>query len=138
MMTTELNTREAVPVEIAGFTLYCEKFTASASRSISEKPTVSGKNAVTESYPHGTRLTFTGRIYSETDPLAFVMRINNCLHSDAEYSVVYRGLGFINCTIQEYAAEDCGEDFIKASVTVVTSETFIPVPENTGGASIDG
>lgn len=137
-MITEFNSREAVPVEIAGFTLYCEKFTASASRSVSEKPTVSGENTVTESFPHAARLTFTGRIYSETDPLSFVMRINNCLHSDAVYSVVYRGLGFINCTIQEYSAEDCGEDFIMASVTVITPETFIPVPENMGGASIDG
>lgn len=137
-MITEFNTREAVPVEIAGFTLYCEKFTASASRSVHEKPTVSGENSVTASYPHAARLTFSGRIYSETDPLSFIMRINNCLRSDADYSIVYRGLGFINCTIQEYSAEDCGEDFIKASVTVVTSETFIPVPDNTGGASVDG
>lgn len=138
MMTTEFNRREAIPVEIAGITLYCEEFRASAVKSISEEPTVSGRNAVTESYPRGTKLTFSGRIYSETNPLSCIMTINNSLHAKMTYDIIYRGLGFINCMVQGYTAEDCGEDFIKTSVTVVTTNNVIPLPENFGEVLGDG
>lgn len=127
-MTTVLNNRQAIPVTIAGFVLYCEEFKASAVRSISEEPTVMGKRAVTKSFPRATKLIFSGRISNETDPLDFVMKANNILHSKVKYDIAYRGIAFLNCTVQGFTAEDSGGDYIKASVTVVTSDNIIQLP----------
>lgn len=129
-MTTVINSREAIPVTIANFVLYCEEFKASAVQSISEEPTVMGKRAVTKSFPRATKLTFSGRICSETNPLDFVVKINNVLHAKVKYDISYRGIVFLNCTVQGFTAEESGEDYIKASVTVVTSDNIIYLPNN--------
>lgn len=129
-MTTVLNSREAIPVKIANFVLYCEEFKASAVRSISEEPTVMGERAVTRSFPRAAKLTFSGRICNETNPLDFVMKANNALHAKVKYDISYRGITFLNCTLQGFTAEDSGEDYIKASVTVVTSDNIINLPDN--------
>lgn len=129
-MTTALNSRKAIPVQIANFVLYCEEFKASAVRTVSEEPTVTGKNAVTKSFPRATRLTFSGRVCDETSSLDFVMKANNILHTKVKYDIAYRGIAFLNCTVQGFTAEDRGEGYIRATVTVVTADNIISLNNN--------
>ena len=129
-MTTALNSHKAIPVQIANFVLYCEEFKASAVRTVSEEPTVTGKNVVTKSFPRATKLIFSGRVCGETDSLDFVMKANNILHTKVKYDIAYRGIAFLNCTIQGFTAEDRGEGYIRATVTLITADNIISLNNN--------
>lgn len=119
---TKLSSREAIPVSIGELTLWCEEFKASAVKSFSEEATVSGDTVITNSCSHSLKLIFSGRICSEESPVSFVQSVNNMLRTQESFNVEYRGLAFSQCRIQSFSAEDRGEDFINASLTLVTAE----------------
>lgn len=121
-IAAKLSSRESVSVSIGDITVWCEEFKASAVKSFSEEATVSGNTALTNSCPHSMKLTFSGRICSEDSPLSFVMNANNMLRTQESFDVEYRGLLFSKCRVQSFSAEDKGEDFINASLTLVTAE----------------
>ena len=118
---TELTEREAVPVTFGSFTLWCESFRAEETRSVSEKATVDGKSLVTNSFPKLMKLTFCGRICDEASPLGFVAAAGGMLRNGTVFSTSYRGLAFTGCRVQSFKAEDKGEAYICAEISVLSS-----------------
>ena len=125
-----INEREAVPVDISGYVLYCEEFKASGNTVYSEQPSVTGASLITNTHKKAARITFSGRVYDETSPLAFVSYIGNVSGTVSGLTITYRGLTFRNCSVQSYTAEDRGEGFIRASVTVITAENILAGAES--------
>ncbi len=119
---TTITKRESVPVTIGSLTLWCENFKASAVRSFTEEPLVSGGGTVTNTCPKAMKITFTGRICSSDAPLDFVKTASDMLRSDQPYTVIYRGITFGGCRVQSFNAEDSGEDFVYAVITLITGE----------------
>ncbi|MBP3309214.1 MAG: hypothetical protein J6L05_00155 [Ruminococcus sp.] len=119
-MSTKLTSREALPVEIGSFRLYCEEFKASGVRSFSETASVSGDDIISNSCPKAAKVTFSGRICDEESPLGFIVYADNMMRSAAELDISYRGVEFSGCRIQSFSAEDRGEDYISASITLIT------------------
>ncbi len=117
----ELCRREAIPVTIGYMELYCESFKASAVSDLSEQPTVSGGNVITNRSKKSTRLVFKGRVYNETVPLQFLF-IANTMDNPSGYTIEYRGMTFNNCIIYGFTVEDKGDDFVYVSVTVATPD----------------
>ena len=124
--STYLTRRKAVPVNIGDMLLYCEEFTASAARTVSEKATVSGGAAVTNTFPHSAKLTLKGRAFDEDEPLRHIQMLNDMLRSSAVITVEYRGLFFGNCRISAYKADDCGSEWLDVSVTLSSDNVYIP------------
>lgn len=121
--TAKLSSREAIPVNIGeNLTIWCEEFKASAVKSFSEEATVTGNPTITNSCPHSLKITFSGRICNEESPILFVHNANNLLRTQAGFNIEYRGLIFNQCRIQSFNTADGGEDFIKASITLITAE----------------
>ena len=120
--STVISTRKAVPVAIGSVTLYCESFRAAAAMTVTEASAVSGGGIVTNSAPRCEKLTFTGRIADEEQPLGAVMELNNMLRAPEPFDVEYRGLVFPDCVIQSFTADDNGCDYIEVSVTLITPE----------------
>lgn len=117
----ELCRREAVPVTIGYMELYCESFKASSVSDLSEQPTVSGDNLITNRAKKSTRLVFKGRVYNEQYPLQFLI-IANTMGNPSGYTIEYRGMVFKNCIIYGFTVEDKGDDFVYVSVTVATPD----------------
>lgn len=115
-----ISQREAVPVSIGSITLWCEEFKAEGSRIFSEAPSVSGDDIITNSAPKAMKLSFSGRISGGASPLAIIADISYMLRNNVSFSTGYRGLSFTDCRIQSFRAEDKGDDFIYASITLIT------------------
>lgn len=126
-MVTTITSRESVPVMIGTLTLWCENFKASAVRSFTEDPLVSGGAIVTNTCPKAMKLTFSGRICSGDAPLDFVKTASDMLRRGESYTVTYRGFVFGDCRVQSFNAEDKGEDFANASVTLITEDNVSEV-----------
>lgn len=125
-MSTKLTSREAVPVEIGELRLYCEEFKAAGVRSFSETASVSGVDVITNSCPKAMKITFSGRICDEESPLGFITYANNMMRSADELDISYRGVEFSGCRIQSFSAEDRGEAYISASITLITPNNVMP------------
>ena len=127
-MSTEtyLSRPKAVPVNIGDMQLYCEEFTASAARALSEEGTVSGGAAVTGTFPRSAKLTLSGRVFDEDSPLRHVLMLNDMLRSASVLTVEYRGLFFGNCRIVSYKAGDCGSEWLDISITLSSDNLYIP------------
>lgn len=119
---TTITNRESIPVDIGSLTVWCESFKASAVRSFTEEPLVSGGETITNTCPRAMKLTFTGRVCSKGAPLDFVKMASDLIRSDQSYTVAYRGLVFSGCRVQSFNAEDKGEDFIYAVISLITAE----------------
>lgn len=120
---TTISNREAVPVSIGTLTLWCEGFKAAAVRSFTEEPLVSGGETITNTCPRAMKLTFSGRIYAAgSDPLGFVRTASDMLRGDQSYAVSYRGLKFAGCRVQSFNAEDRGDEFIQAVISLITAD----------------
>lgn len=117
----EISLREAIPVTIGYMELYCESFKATAVTDLSEQPTVSGDNLITNRSKKSTRLVFKGRVYNENQPLRFLV-IANTMSNPSGYTIEYRGMVFKNCVIYGFTVEDKGDDFVYVSVTVATPD----------------
>ncbi len=105
-------------VDIGGYTLFCEKFRAERTRTLAEKTTVSGENAVTNSGRKSLRLTFTGRIASDEQPTGLLYEMDTLMASGTGFSVEYGDLVFSGCHLLSFSTEDGGEGVIQASVTL--------------------
>jgi hypothetical protein len=124
MSTSSLTKREAVPVTIGGYTVYCESFKASSVRDINESPTVVGGTVITSNSSRTTKLVFSGRICSENSPADFIFSFNDLVHSAAAFSVSYMELVFNNCHMLAYSFADKGGNWADISVTLVTADTI--------------
>lgn len=118
---TTISAHESQPVEIGGFTLWCEGFKASAVRSFREEALVNGGEVITNTCPRAMKLTFSGRIFSGGG-LESVKIISDMLLSGQSYEVTYKGLFFSQCRVQSFNIEDNSNDFIQAVVTLITAE----------------
>ena len=114
------NNREAVPVTIAGYTFYCESFKAAGVTVFAEQPSVTGTSLITNVQKKAVRITLTGRVYDEDDPLLFAAYIGNIGGNNSSIVFSYRGLKFTGCRVAGFSVEDTGEEFGKASVTLIT------------------
>jgi hypothetical protein len=128
-MTASLTFREAEPVAIGSYTLYCERFSASAARDISETSTVTGNGIITGDGQRASRLTFSGRVCDENEPLSFLRYIGNMIRGSTSINIEYRGIVFSGCRLQKYEVEDNGDDSINASVTFITENIFSEAEE---------
>jgi len=117
--------REAYPVTIGDFVIYCEEFKAFADTSYTEKPTVSGVTKITDKCRKSTQIVLSGRVYDETSPMRFISYANSMTGGNSLFSVEYRGITFSQCRFKGYTAEDKGEDFIYVSVTLATAGTAV-------------
>lgn len=118
-----VSAREPQQVRIGALTMYCEKFRAEGARSFSERASVSGELLFSNTNRRALKLTFEGRIYDSYVPLRMILYTDAFLNGGNTCSITYRGLNFPKCYVQSYKAEDGGEDYIYASITLVTTET---------------
>ncbi len=101
--------------------MYCEHFKAEGSRNYAEKSTVSGDTFCSNNNCRALKLTFEGRIYDEYLPMRVLLYTNAFMRVAGKSSVVYRGTVFPECSVQSFTVDDVGEDFLKASITLVTT-----------------
>ncbi|MBQ8959596.1 MAG: hypothetical protein IJ071_00010 [Ruminococcus sp.] len=116
-MNTVLTTREAAPVSIGAVTLYCEEFKAQAATAFHEEATVSGGSEITNRLRRRTRLTLSGRVYGRGE--TFVLAMNGMINSVGTFNIDYGRIRFTGCLLQGFSAEDKGEDYISAQVTLL-------------------
>lgn len=117
---TKVCVRKAFPVKIGAMTLYCERMKCSAETTIYESSTVSGFPVKANKGRKMTRVSFTGRVYNEKNPMRIAGFANN-LNSYEELEIIYRDISFHGCIITGYSAEDSGEDYITLTVNAVTT-----------------
>lgn len=121
-ISADVSAREPVCVRIGALSMYCEKFRAEGTRSFAEKATVSGDLILSNTNRRALKLTFEGRIYDSYLPLRMILYTDAFLNGGSHCSITYRGLNFPKCRVQSYKAEDIGEDYIYASITLITTE----------------
>lgn len=121
---TELSYREAVPVNIGGVTVYCERFRAAAERRINEESTADGGSVLTNSASRSTELTFTGRICTDDSPEDFIYSFNSLVRSSSSFNVTYMELIFAACCMVSYSFEDKGGEWADVSVTLLTNDSI--------------
>ena len=112
--------REAVPVTIGQFTLYCESFRAAASTVLYEQPTVIGGTVISNRCVKATRLTLAGRVYCGAGDIPALTVLNN-MNGGSGLTVIYRGVRFTDCTVQGCTAEDKGDDMLYVTLTLATA-----------------
>ncbi|SEL10753.1 hypothetical protein SAMN02910353_01906 [Ruminococcus sp. YRD2003] len=112
--------REAVPVTIGQFTLYCESFRAAASTVLYEQPTVIGGTVISNRCVKATRLTLAGRVYCGAGDIPALTVLNN-MNGGSGLTVIYRGVKFTDCTVQGSTAEDRGDDMLYVTLTLATA-----------------
>lgn len=117
-----INIHESVPVKIGDVVLYCEKFRASGVKNYSEHNTVSGDVTVTNFGKKAVRLTFSGRICNENNPIDFLVSVNNFMKNNDTFSIEYKNVIFGQCHVQSFVTDDNNDDFISATVTVISTE----------------
>ena len=115
---TMLNSRQAEPVTLGLLTLWCEEFTAAAVRELSEASTVSGENAVTNTYARYARITLKGRAFCEEAPMYHAVELDRMLRRGYGVNVSYRGMTMRNCRVQSYTVSDKGRSELAVSVVL--------------------
>lgn len=120
-----INIHESVPVNIGDIVLYCEKFKATGVKNYSEQNTVSGDVTITNYGKKAVRLTFSGRICDENNPLGFLVYVNNLMGNTGTFSIEYKNVIFGDCRIQSFVTDDNNDDFISATVTVISTQINI-------------
>ncbi|MBQ8296607.1 MAG: hypothetical protein IJX77_02350 [Ruminococcus sp.] len=121
---TLISAREAYPVRIGALVMYCEQFKGVSTRNFAEKASVSGDTFFSNTNKKALRITLEGRIYDEYLPLRVLLFTNNFMNGDSVCNIEYRGLTFTNCHVLSVTAEDSGEEFIRASITLITTESI--------------
>lgn len=123
MSTTELTKHEAVPVSISNIVIYCDSFKASAARIINEESTADGGSVFTNNASRSTKLTFSGRVYSE-NAADFVYSFNALAKSSAVFNVEYMGLCFNSCRMLAYTLDNKKSDWADVTVTLTTKDNI--------------
>lgn len=121
-MNTVISSREAYPVRIGALLLYCDNFKASCSRNYAEQATTDGSTVFSNTNKRALKVTFEGRIYEPNNPLYFLRYADGFMTSGTAFQVEYRGTLFSDCYVQSFIAEDKGDDYIYASITLITSK----------------
>ncbi|MDD7517884.1 hypothetical protein [Ruminococcus flavefaciens] len=124
MSVTSLTKHEAVPVNIAAATVYCDGFKASSTRNISEESTCDGGTVFTNDACRSTKLIFSGRIFSDYSA-DFILQFNSLVRSNSSFSVEYMGLTFSSCRMLSYTFDSKGEDWAAVTVTLITPDNII-------------
>ncbi len=117
-IVTVLNSRQAEEVSLGQLTLWCEEFTVTAVRVLSETSTVSGDNTVTNTYPRYARITLKGRAFCEDVPMYHAMELDSMLRDGTVFDVSYRGMVMKNCRVQSYTVSDKGLNELAVSVVL--------------------
>lgn len=120
--TAVISSKSPYPVRIGALLLYCEKFSAEGSRSFSEKATVSGGTFFSNTNKKALRITLEGRVYDDVIPMRPLLYADNMMTSIVSFNIEYRGASFTDCYIQSFSVSDKGEDFVHASITLVTAQ----------------
>lgn len=118
---TTVSAVNPVPVELGNFTLFCESFCAERARSFSEQNTAGGDVIFSNTGKKAMRITLKGRIYNETLPTGFLIAADGLLDSGESLSFEYKGALFGGCRVLSFVFEDKGEDFIYASITLISA-----------------
>lgn len=121
-VVSAVSAKEAYPVRIGALVIYCEHFKASGTRVFAEKSTVNGGTVFSNSNKKALRITLEGRIYDEAFPLRMLHYCDGFMTANTAFTIEYRGMTFSGCHVQSFTAEDKGEDYIYASITLVTPE----------------
>ena len=123
MNTTEtvLSSRQPEEVEIGDFTIWCEYLKAQRKRVFTEKPSVTGADVITSSFPKEMLITLSGRICQPDAPLAFVESVSAMMQAGTAFDVEYRGLTFADCRVESFSAEDKGEEHIYSTLTLISA-----------------
>lgn len=108
------------PVTIGNFTLFCESFFAERTRIFSEQNTTDGNIIFTNTGKKAMKITLKGRVYDDALPTRFLIATDALINSGEPLNFVYKGTVFKNCHIVSFSTEDKGENFIHASVTLIT------------------
>lgn len=119
---TTVSRREATPVRIGAWLMYCEHFKAEGGRNYSEKSTVSGDAFFSNINQKALKITFEGRIYDEYLPLRGLLYTNAFMSSNGKCNITYRDAVFADCRVQSFTVDDVGEDYVNVSITLVTTE----------------
>ncbi|MCD7890307.1 MAG: hypothetical protein LUG26_00590 [Ruminococcus sp.] len=129
--STEVSLKESYPVRIGTLLMYCEHFKAVGTKNLAEKTTVSGYTFFSNMNKRALKITFEGRIYDEYFPLRMLLYTDSFMNGDGKCTVEYRGITFTECRVQTFTAKDKGEDYIHASITLVTAESTTQSEEKT-------
>lgn len=111
---------EPVITTIGYMELAVSEFQAFSETNLTEQPTVSGDNLVTNRAKTATRLVFKGRVHNEQYPLQFLI-IANTMGNPSGYTINYRGMVFKDCIIYGFTFDNNGGDDSEVTVTVVTN-----------------
>lgn len=133
-MTDIISDKTAFPVTIGTFTLFCESFTAARNSFFSETASVSGSPVQSGCGQRSLRITLKGRVYDETSPCGFLVSLDGIMCLGQKLSITYRDAVFSDCTIVAVSAEDKGEDFSYAAVTLVTQSPAALISQGSGDA----
>lgn len=119
-----ISPQESVPVQIGSFTIYCEKFKVTRIKNFSEQNTVSGNEIITNSGKKSIRIVFSGRI-SGDNQLNFIVDSNTLICSSEKFSVEYKNIVFGQCQVQSFVVDDQNNNFISATITLISSEVSL-------------
>lgn len=120
--TTYVSAKKPMAVTLGSFTLYCEHFFAERTRTFSEQNTSGGNIIFSNTGRKAMRITLKGRVYSEGLPASFLISVESLISGSDTVSFQYNGAVFNECRLLSFSYEDKGEDFIYASVTLITPE----------------
>ena len=125
--STSLTHKEAVPVVFGDHTVYTEKLKVTMTRILNEASTYSGTGVFTSNVYRAVRITLTGRISDDDDPMDFLIFLNTNLRSQRTFNFNYRNAHFTSCYIQHFEVEDIGADYTSVSLTLFTMERISEV-----------
>lgn len=128
-----ISAKTPAPVALGGFTLFCESFSAERTRAFSEQNTSGGDIVFSNTGKKAMRITLKGRIYDEALPTGFLIAADNLINSGESFNVEYRGALFSGCRMLSFASEDKGEDFIYATVVLITAAQAVSAAADNEG-----
>ncbi|MBE6855960.1 MAG: hypothetical protein IJO99_05495 [Ruminococcus sp.] len=115
--------RKAYPVRVGDFVMYCESFRAEGTADFSQQSTVNGDTVISSSARRALKITVKGRIIDVYQPLRIILKTDSFQSAGGKCNVEYRGLVFNQCSVENFIAEDKGDDYIYATITLLTSDT---------------
>ena len=115
--------RKAYPVRVGDFVMYCESFKAEGTADFSQQSTVNGDTVISSSARRALKITVKGRIIDVYQPLRIILKTDSFQSAGGKCNVEYRGLVFNQSSVENFIAEDKGDDYIYATITLLTSDT---------------
>lgn len=107
-------------VAVGPLVISCDSFKAVGGRNFSEKSTVSGDTSAVNTNLKGLKITVSGRVIDEFEPIRPLRYLYGVMKADSILPITYRDVIFSGCHIQNIIVTDSGEGYIGVSVTLVT------------------